>query len=164
MGPANTRAGTGLMLISGDADRVAALEPLLATMTGKILNLGPAPERAASFKLFGNLMLITIMGGLADMNRLADAVGVSTADAMALFDAFNPGVAVPMRGAKIASGDFSPSFELTMARKDVRLMIEEAARHGVGLAVLPAVAALMDDAIARGDGASDASVVARIRA
>jgi 3-hydroxyisobutyrate dehydrogenase len=163
MGPANSRAGTGIMLISGDPARIAALEPLLQTMTGTIVKLGDAPERAASFKLFGNLMLITIMAGLADMNRLASAVGVSTKDAMALFDAFNPGMAVPLRGAKIASGDFSPSFELAMARKDVRLMIEEAGRHHVDLAILPAVAALMDDAIAHGEGASDTSAMAKLR-
>jgi 3-hydroxyisobutyrate dehydrogenase-like beta-hydroxyacid dehydrogenase len=69
-----------------------------------------------------------------------------------------------MRAAKIASGDLTPSFELTMARKDVRLMIEEAARHGVDLAVMPAVAALMDGAIAAGDGANDSTAMAKIRA
>ena len=162
MGPANSRAGTGVMLISGDAARIGTLEPLLQTMTGTIVKLGEAPERAAAFKLFGNLMLITTMAGLADMNRLAKATGISTADAMALFTSFNPGMAVPMRGAKVASEDFTPSFELTMARKDVRLMIEEAARHGVDLAIMPAVADLMDDAIARGDGASDATIIAKV--
>ena len=54
------------------------------------------------------------------------------------------------RAARIAAGDFVPSFELTMARKDVRLMIEEAQRHGVQLGVMPAIAAVYDDAIARG--------------
>ena len=162
MGPANSLAGTGIMLISGEAARIGALEPLLQTMTGTIVKLGDAPERAAAFKLFGNLMLITTMAGLADMNRLAKATGISTADAMALFTSFNPGMAVPMRGAKVASDDFTPSFELTMARKDVRLMIEEAARHGVDLAIMPAVADLMDDAIARGDGASDATIIAKV--
>jgi len=43
-------------------------------------------------------------------------------------------------------------------------MIEEAGRHGVELAVMPAIAALMDAAIARGDGASDASVIAKVPA
>jgi 3-hydroxyisobutyrate dehydrogenase len=37
-----------------------------------------------------------------------------------------------------------------MARKDVRLMIDEAARHDVALAVMPSVAALYDAALARG--------------
>jgi 3-hydroxyisobutyrate dehydrogenase len=162
MGPVNTREGTGVMLISGDPARIAALEPFLATMTGKIVNLGAAPERAAAFKLFGNLVIISLTAALAEVNRLAHATGVSTKDAMALFEAFNPGVALPMRAAKIAAGDLTPSFELTMARKDVRLMIEEAQRHGVTLAVMPAIAALMDAAIAAGNGAYDSSVVAKL--
>jgi 3-hydroxyisobutyrate dehydrogenase len=164
MGPANTREGTGFMLISGDAAQIDTLAPLLATMTGKLVRLGDAPERAAAFKLFGNLAIISMIAALGDVNRLAHATGVSTADAMALFDTFNPGASLPMRAAKIASGDLTPSFELTMARKDVRLMIEEAARHGVDLAVMPAVAALMDGAIAAGDGANDSTAMAKIRA
>jgi 3-hydroxyisobutyrate dehydrogenase len=48
-----------------------------------------------------------------------------------------------------------------VARKDVRLMIEEAARHGVDLAVMPAVAALQDAAIARGEGAWDTTAAFR---
>jgi 3-hydroxyisobutyrate dehydrogenase len=164
MGPANTREGTGFMLISGDSARIDALAPLLATMTGKLVRLGDAPERAAAFKLFGNLAIISMIATLGDVNRLAHATGISTADAMALFDTFNPGASLPMRAAKIASGDLTPSFELTMARKDVRLMIEEAARHGVDLAVMPAVAALMDGAIAAGDGANDSTAMAKLRA
>ena len=48
-----------------------------------------------------------------------------------------------------------------MARKDVRLMIEEAARGGVDLFVMPGVAAMFDAAIARGEGALDAAAAAR---
>jgi 3-hydroxyisobutyrate dehydrogenase-like beta-hydroxyacid dehydrogenase len=48
-----------------------------------------------------------------------------------------------------------------MARKDVRLMIEEAQRHGVELAVMPAVLDLFDAAIARGEGAMDSSAAMR---
>ena len=49
-----------------------------------------------------------------------------------------------------------------MARKGVRLMIEEAQRHGVELPVMRGVAAAYDEAIARGDGALDSSAVARV--
>jgi len=42
-----------------------------------------------------------------------------------------------------------------MARKDVRLMIEEAARGGVELTVMPAVAKRYDDAIAAGEASLD---------
>jgi 3-hydroxyisobutyrate dehydrogenase len=91
------------------------------------------------------------------------ALGIATEEAFSLFKTFNPGQMLPGRAAKIASGEFSPpSFEVTMARKDVRLMIEEAQRHGVELPVMLGVAAAYDEAIARGDGALDSSAVARV--
>jgi 3-hydroxyisobutyrate dehydrogenase len=163
MGPANARDGTGLMLLSGSASCHERLLPALQQMTGQVLYLGEAPERAAAFKLFGNLALLGILGVLGDVNRLAHAVGIPTAEAFSLFKHFNPGQFLPARAARIESGDFSaPSFELAMARKDVRLMIEEAARGQTDLFVMPGVAALLDAAIARGEGALDAAAAARM--
>ena len=162
MGPANCVDGTGVMLLSGDKPTCDAVAPLLEPMTGKLVYLGPEPERAASFKLFGNLTLIGISGVIGDVCRLASAVGIPPAEAVALFAAFNPGALLPTRAAKVASGPYDEvSFEVAMARKDVRLMIEEAARHGVELAVMPSVAAVQDAAIARGEGALDASAAFR---
>lgn len=163
MGPANAADGTGLMLVSGNQDQHDALLPSLQQMTGNVLYLGAAPERAAAFKLFGNLTLIGIMGVLGDVNRLAHAVGIGTEDAFSLFQHFNPGQSLPARAARIATGDVTkPSFELAMARKDVRLMIEEAQRGGMDLMVMPGVAAMFDAAIARGEGALDSTAAARV--
>jgi 3-hydroxyisobutyrate dehydrogenase len=162
MAPVNAKDGTGLMLVSGDKAHHDTLLPALQQMTGTVLYLGEAPERAAAFKLFGNMTLIGILGVLGDVNRLAHAVGIPTAEAFSLFKHFNPGQFLPARAARIEAGDFtSPSFELAMARKDVRLMIEEAQRGGVDLFVMPGVAAMFDAAIARGEGALDAAAAAR---
>jgi 3-hydroxyisobutyrate dehydrogenase len=163
MGPANALEGTGLMLVSGEKSRHDALLPELQKMTGNVVYLGEVPERAAAFKLFGNLTLIGIMGVLGDVNRLAHAVGIPTSEAFSLFKHFNPGQMLSARAARIESGDVtSPSFEVSMARKDVRLMIEEARRGGVDLFVMPGVAAMFDAAIARGEGALDAVAAARV--
>lgn len=163
MGPANAAEGTGLMLVSGAAAHHDALLPALQAMTGKVVYLGEGVERAAAFKLFGNLTLIGLMGVLGDVNRLAHAVGISTADAFSLFQQFNPGQTLAARAARIESADVSaPSFEMAMARKDVRLMMEEAQRGGMELFVMPGVAAMFDAAIARGEGALDAVAAARI--
>ena len=162
MAPSHCAEGTGLMLVSGERSRHDALLPALQAMTGKVHYLGEAPERAAAFKLFGNLTLIGLLGVLGDVNRLAHAVGISTADAFALFDVFNPGQTLPARAARITAAEFDkPSFEIAMARKDVRLMIEEAQRGGVDLFVMPGVAAMFDAAIARGEGALDSAAAAR---
>jgi 3-hydroxyisobutyrate dehydrogenase len=163
MGPPNCVDGTGLMLVSGDKAQHDTLLPALQQMTGTVLYLGDAPERAAAFKLFGNMTLIGIMGVLGDVNRLAHAVGISTSDAFSLFKHFNPGQMLPGRAQRIEAGDVTkPSFEVSMARKDVRLMIEEAERGGMPLFVMPGVAAIYDAAIARGEGGLDTAAAARI--
>jgi 3-hydroxyisobutyrate dehydrogenase len=163
MGPSNALDGTGLMLICGEKSRHDKLLPDLQTMTGTVSYVGAEPHRAATFKLIGNLSLIAITGILADVNRLAKASNVSTADAMAFFQQFNPGSSIPVRATKVATEQFSPaSFEMTMARKDVRLILEQAKRAGIDLFVMPGVAALLDAGIARGDGALDSHAAARL--
>ncbi len=163
MGPSNSLEGTGLMLICGEKSRYDKLLPDLQTMTGTVSYVGEEPHRAATFKLIGNLSLIAITGILADVNRLAKAANVSTDDAMAFFQQFNPGSSFPVRATKVATEQFSPAnFEMTMARKDVRLIIEQAKRAEIDLFVMPGVAALLDAGIARGDGALDSHAAARL--
>ena len=163
MAPVNAQEGSGLMLVSGEKSRHDALLPALQAMTGKVIWLGEAPERAAAFKLFGNMTLLGMLGVLGDVNRLAHAVGIPTAEAFALYEQFNPGQLLPARAARISAGQFAnPSFEIAMARKDVRLMIEQAASAGVELFVMPGVAAMFDAAIARGEGGLDSAAAARM--
>lgn len=162
MGPQNALEGTGVMLASGDAARAERLRPALEKMTGKLVYLGPEPDRAASFKLLGNLFLMFLTAGVAEVLTLAKALDVKPEDAVALFDTFNPGATLPARAKRMAAGEFStPSWELSMARKDARLMLEESERHGVPLPMLPAIAATMDRFLARGHGHEDWTVIAQ---
>jgi len=162
MGPQNALEGTGIMLASGDGARVERLRPALEAMTGRLLYLGPEPERAASFKLLGNLFLMFMTAGLAEVLTLAQALDVKPEDAAALFDTFNPGAMVPARLKRMTSGDFAAaSWELAMARKDARLMLEEGERHGAPLPMLPAIAATMDRFLARGHAHDDWTVIAK---
>ena len=162
MGPQNALESTGVMLVSGDAARVDALTPPLSAMTGKLHYLGARADAAAAFKLMGNLFLMFMTTGLSDMLSLAKALDVSPADASKLFDMFNPGATVGARMKRMTDAKFSePSWELSMARKDARLMLEEAAKKQVPLAVLPAIAARMDAVIAEGHGKDDWTVLAK---
>lgn len=164
MAPSNCAEGTGWMLLSGEPARYAALLPALQAMTGKVLELGAQPGRAAAFKLFGNLTILGLLGVLGDLGRLAASVGIGLDDALGLFEHFNPGQTLVQRGRRISAGRWEPaSFEMSMARKDVRLMIEEAARGGQALAMMPALAALLDAGIARGEGALDVAAAVRVQ-
>ncbi len=162
MGPGNAREGTGFMLASGARARFDALEPELAKMTGKVVYLGPEPDRAAAFKLMGNLFLLTMTTGLVEMLSLAKAMGVDAAEAASLFDWLNFGASVPARIGRILEADFvHPSWELAMARKDARLMLEEAGAAEVPLAVIPAIAREMDRWIEKGHAHDDWTVIAK---
>jgi 3-hydroxyisobutyrate dehydrogenase len=161
MGPQNARDATGLMLVSGPRALVEQLRPLLAPMTGKLVDLGERPDAAAAFKLMGNLFLICMTTGLAEMLALAKALGVAPAEAAGLFAQFNPGVTIGARIGRMVERQFAdPSWELEMARKDARLMLEAASAAGVPLVVLPAIAARMDAVIAQGRGSDDWTVIA----
>jgi 3-hydroxyisobutyrate dehydrogenase len=162
MGPKNALEHTGLMLVSGPEERVATVLPIVEPMTGKLLHVGAGDERAAAFKLFGNMMLVFVVSGFADIYKFAQSLGISPSEAHGLFADFKLTGAVDVRGKNMAEGNFTPAWELTMARKDVRLMLEEGARHGVHYDVLPDIAAFFDRAIAAGHGAEDVGAVAAL--
>jgi 3-hydroxyisobutyrate dehydrogenase len=162
MGPQNALESTGLMLVSGDRGVVDSARPLLAPMTGKLIDLGERVDAAAAFKLLGNLLLVAITAGFVDMLALAKAMGVAPADVAALFAHFNPGASLPARFERMLAADYDhPSWELAMARKDAGLVQREVDAAGIELTMLPAVAARMDAMIAAGHGHADWTVLAR---
>ena len=162
MGPKNALESTGIMLASGDLARFDALAPHLEKMTGKLVYLGAQPERAAATKLLGNLFLMSMVGGLRDVLALAKAESVPMDDVISLFELFNPAASIPARLKTMRRGNFGEaSWELSMARKDARLMIEAADAAGSPLALIPTIAAEMDRFIAKGHAKDDWTVIAK---
>jgi 3-hydroxyisobutyrate dehydrogenase len=162
MGPVNARDGTGVMLASGERAQVERLRPALEKMTGKLVYLGPDPTRAAAFKLFGNLYLMFVTAGLTETLTLAKSLDVSPEEAVTLFDWFNPGATIGARVQRILAAEWEkPSWELAMARKDARLMLEEGEQGGVPLTMLPAIVAAMDRSLADGHAHHDWTVIAK---
>ena len=157
MSPAAARAARGTILASGPRATFERVEPALAAMTGKVVWLGERPDLAAAYKLFGNAAILAMVGALADVYTLGDALGIPPDSARELFSFFDPSAALAMRAPKMAARDWSPSFDLATARKDVRLMIEAA--PGRDLAILPGLAARMDALLGRGHAADDVAVL-----
>jgi 3-hydroxyisobutyrate dehydrogenase-like beta-hydroxyacid dehydrogenase len=153
MSPQSCREASGLILVAGAQDLYARIAAPLAAMTGKVWYVGERPDLAAANKLFGNAMLVTIAAGVSDVLSMAAEVGVSPDDAMHLFERFDPSGTLRGRGLKMSRGDYRASFEMTMARKDVRLMVEAAGERP--LAVLPGIASRLDDLIEAGHGGRD---------
>ena len=162
MGPANALEGTGFMLVSGDQSLIATWEPVLAGMTGKVLNFGAETGRSAAVKLIGNNFLVAFTAGIADTLGLAKSLDVPLSDINTLFDSWNPGAMLPARLKRMTSGDYSqPSWELNMARKDTQLFLDAASKANIPLVVIPAIAAEMDRWIAKGHGHEDWVVIGK---
>jgi len=158
MSPQACREAKGVMLSSGPGAVFTRAEPALRAMTGDLWYLGERVDLAAAYKLFGNAMILAIVGGLADVFQLAAQLGVRAVDAHSLFSRFKPGGVIDYRGKSMAEGHFEAAFEMVMARKDLRLMIEAAG--GEPLTLLPALAARLDQAIAEGHGREDVGAIA----
>lgn len=162
MGPQNALEGTGLMLVSGDQSVIKEIEPQLSRMTGKLINLGTDPGKAAGMKLLGNAFLVSFTVSIADTLSLAKALNIPASDVSALFENWNPAAMLQGRLKRLTSGDFNdPSWKLHMARKDTQLFLDAAKEGGTKLAVLPAIADFMDQWIAKGHADDDWTVIAK---
>lgn len=157
MGPPAARQAQGTMMVAGPRALFDSIKAELAKMTDRLEYMGPRTDLAAVNKLFGNAMILGVSAVMADILTIAQASDVSAEDAVNLLGFLDLNAMVAGRGLNMAKGNFKPSFELTMARKDVRLMLETAGDRP--LAVLPLVASRMDQLIAAGHGADDCCVL-----
>jgi len=162
MGPPNALESTGYMLISGDQEIIKKIEPSLSAMTGKLINLGTEKNRAAGMKLIGNLFLMSLTAGLSDMLALAKSLHIPPSEIESLLATWNPGGGVPARLKRILSDQFNdPSWELSMARKDAGLMMQEAQNGNTSLNIIPPIAKEMDRWIEKGHGKNDWTIIAK---
>lgn len=158
IGPVAARQSEGIILGSGPESLFSRVKPALEQMATRVEYFGERGDLAAAYKLIGNCMLLSITGVVADAFAVAAGAGITPPDAMKLLEFFNPAGVLAGRGRKMAAGDYSATFELAMARKDIRLMIETAGPQP--LATLPGLAARMDAMIAQGRAHEDIGVIA----
>jgi 3-hydroxyisobutyrate dehydrogenase len=162
MGPANALEGTGYMLVSGDEAIISKLTPELSPMTGRLIHLGAEVGKAAAMKLAGNAFLVCFTYSLRDTLAVSKALGTTADDLLHLFSMWNPGTQVEARLGRLTAADHSePSWELAMARKDTQLFLDAAQRNGTNLSLLPVIAGVMDEWIAKGFANHDWTVVGK---
>ncbi len=159
IGPAAARQSQGIILAAGPTALFDTVKDALGHMAARVEYFGERPDMAAAYKLMGNAFIIGMGALLSDVFSIAKGSDIAPPDALKLLEFFNPGNILQGRGRTMAAGKFDASFELVMARKDVRLMMETAG--DLPLAVLPSLAARMDAVIAEGFGAADFAVIAK---
>jgi 3-hydroxyisobutyrate dehydrogenase len=158
MGPPQSASATGTMLASGPRALFDQLEPKFALMTGTVRYFGERIDLAAIYKLLGNAMILSVIGGVADVFRIGEVSGLTRDEAYELFSFYDVTGQITGRGKRMAGADYEPTWTLDMALKDARLM--QATAKGAPLAVIDAVANALVQADARGHGAEDLGAIA----
>jgi 3-hydroxyisobutyrate dehydrogenase-like beta-hydroxyacid dehydrogenase len=159
IGPAAAREGKGTILAAGPRKLFDAVKADLERMAPKVEYAGERGDLAAVYKLCGNAFIIGINGVVADVLSVATSAQVAPEDALRIVQFFDTASIVTGRGRNMLAKAYAPSFELAMARKDVRLMLETAGSKP--LSSLPGVAARMDVLIAEGHGGDDLAVMGK---
>jgi 3-hydroxyisobutyrate dehydrogenase len=159
IGPVAARKGQGTIMASGPRGIFDEIREPLSRMAERVEYFGERPDFAAVLKLCGNAFIIGIAALVADVLSVAAGGNVPAEDAMKVIELFNPGGAISGRGKHMIARNYSTNFELAMARKDVRLMLETAG--DLPLAALPSLAARMDALITAGYGADDLAVIGK---
>jgi len=158
-GPPQVAKGEGLMLIGGDEKNYAEVQVTLHQILAKHFVIGEKPEDAAAFKLMGNSMLVSINEGLAEFFAIATTSGISPQRAFSLFESFDSTGTIARRGPRMVAGDYKPpTFTLSMAHKDVLLMLQAAGNRNVP--ALKIIEEKMQRLIAQGYADLDMSALA----
>jgi 3-hydroxyisobutyrate dehydrogenase-like beta-hydroxyacid dehydrogenase len=157
IGPAAARQQQGTIMVSGARELFDAVKDGLTPMAQKVEYFGERPDLAAVYKLCGNAFIIGINGLVADVFAIAAGGDVPATETLKVLEYFNVAAAITGRGKNMATRNYAPAFELAMARKDVRLMIETSGDRP--LATLACMAARMDALIAKGHGGDDLAVI-----
>jgi 3-hydroxyisobutyrate dehydrogenase len=152
--------GTLTIFASGPEGVQARLDPLFAALGHRTIWVGPVGA-GSRLKLVANAWLALGAEAINTSVAIARQLGL---DAETVTNALGGGPLVsPWQAAKlprIAQGDYSVQFALSLALKDVRLALEAAGDES-----LPALAALADEwqqVVDDGLGGSDLTVVTRV--
>lgn len=154
--PAATDGTLGIMAGGAEAD-VAEATPVLTAM-GTVTHVGPLGA-GATLKLANNAISIGLTALVAEAFALATASGV---DEKIALDILEVGFAAPLVKRirpLVEARRYDPDFKLSLAVKDIDLVLAQAAATGVHAAAVTAVRDVLGDAERAGRGEQDFSAV-----
>jgi len=147
--------GKLVVLASGPDDALDACAQLFDAVAARTMRLGEE-GKGTRLKLAVNSWVLAVTEGAAETIALAEALGL---DPQLVLDAVEGGgLDLPylrMKAKLMMDREFPPSFALTLAAKDARLVVEAAERHGADLAAARAIAARMTEGADAGHGDED---------
>lgn len=152
-GPAGD--GTLVAMTAGPPDALDVVAPLLDPLCRAVVPCGEVPQGSRT-KLAVNVVLLSLVAGLAEAVSFAESQGLDPAPLRAVLDA-GP-LASEVSRSKLAAmldGDLSPQASVRDARYNAGLIRAEADRQGVPLPLLDVCADLLGEAAALGLGEAD---------
>jgi len=150
-------AGSLRVFVGGPDDLVERWSPLLSVF-GSVVHVGPLASGAAA-KLVANTTLFGVLGVLGEAVALADGLGLSQDVTFDVLAATPLAAQAERRRSAIESGEYDLRFRLTLARKDLDLVLDAAAAARVDMRITDAARAWFADAEAAGRGNNDYSAV-----
>jgi 3-hydroxyisobutyrate dehydrogenase len=158
-------AGELTFLVGAPADALERIRPALAVMGKTIHHLGPTGS-GALVKLINNFLCGVQAASLAEAVSIIERSSLDRTIALDAILTGSPGSPV-MRtlAARMTRPDFTPNFYLHLLAKDMRYAIAEGESRGVPMRTAATALALLESAMAHGDGDRDmAAVVEQFRA
>lgn len=149
-------AGRLTLMVGGDREALISARPVLDTIAERIFHLGPSGA-GHTMKLIHNLVCHTIFLATCEGARLAERAGLPLGRAIDVCNAGNArSFASEVRFPKhIVSGTFDGRSRTSNLAKDMTMGLALADRLDMPLSVSRAASAILDQAMARGDGGID---------
>lgn len=155
----HAESGQLLFLVGGSAKALERVTPVLSVMGRDAIHLGPTGS-GALMKLINNFLAAVQAVSFGEALSLIEAGGLDQAKATSILTEGAPGSPILKRVAeRVATGDFTPHFHLSLMAKDVSYAIEEGRRRHVNLQTAAAALAAFKQAVASGLGESDFTAV-----
>jgi 3-hydroxyisobutyrate dehydrogenase len=155
----HAESGQLLFLVGGSAKALERARPVLSAMGKDAIHLGPTGS-GALMKLINNFLAAVQAVSFGEALSLIEAGGLDHAKATSILTEGAPGSPILKRVAeRVASGDFTPHFHLSLMAKDVSYAIEEGRRRQVNMQTAAAALTSFKQAVANGLGEKDFTAV-----
>ncbi|SCF60609.1 NAD(P)-dependent oxidoreductase [Streptomyces sp. Ncost-T10-10d] len=148
--------GTLTVFVSGPSTARASVNPVLDAIGQRTVWVAETPGAASRLKLVVNTWVITMVNGIAECLNLAEGLGIAP---QTFLDVMKGGpldsAYLQGKSAALLSGDLTPSFSVSNALKDSRLILDAAQESGVRLDLVAASVDRFARAEAAGHGGED---------
>lgn len=163
-GQAGAENGALTVMVGGDQAVFDAALPVMECYGARVVRMGDA-GKGQQAKMCNQICIAGLVQGLSEALNFAIAADLDTD---ALLEAISGGAAqswqMVNRGHTMVKNEFDFGFAIDWMRKDLRICLEEAARHEAPLPVTKIVAGYYDELSQMGHGRNDtSSLIRRLR-